>query len=199
MSAVIARTARSATASLVLTSAALLTGLMPSAQAQEPASPAVNRADAADAVHLKLDKNSKHPAYSRLSVIKGSKVWANFRAGSGITQNECTTGRGWLPNGTYSVGSHTRTYNGRQIKGYAIRLADKRCNNGTGRLRTELFIHSEMNRNGTQGSSEPRKWTNKNPNDYLSNGCIKMHPDEIKKLFRLLDRIGWPKSLKVVS
>nr|BFD80792.1 hypothetical protein StreXyl84_01930 [Streptomyces sp. Xyl84] len=199
MSAVITRTARSATVSLVLTSAALLTGLTPAAQAQEPASPAVAGADAAGAVSLMFDKNGKHPTYSRLSVIKGGKVWADFRAGSGITQNECTSGRGWLPNGTYSVGSHTRTYNGRQIKGYAIRLADKRCHNGTGRLRTELFIHSEMNRDGSQGRSEPRKWTDNNPNDYLSNGCIKMRPEEIKKLFRLLDRIGWPKTLKVVG
>jgi hypothetical protein len=49
------------------------------------------------------------------------------------------------------------------------------------------------------GQQRARKWTDKNPNDYLSRGCIKMHPEEIKKLFRLLDRIGWPKSLKVVS
>ncbi|MGX8910237.1 L,D-transpeptidase [Streptomyces netropsis] len=168
-------------------------------QAKEAGVGAKGRATAASTVYLKFDKNPRNPSSSKLSVIKGNTVRADFRAGSGITENECTTDRGWLPNGTYTVGQHYKTYNGDLIKGYAIRLSDKRCNNGTGRLRTDLFIHSEMNRDGSQGSSEARKWTDKNPNDFLSNGCIKMRPEEIKKLFRLLDRIGWPKTLKVVS
>ncbi|MFE3931736.1 L,D-transpeptidase [Streptomyces sp. YIM B13508] len=199
MSTITTRLARTATAALATTSIFLLAGLTPTAQAEEAGAAAKGSATAANTVYLKFDKNPKYPFYSKLSVIKGSTVWATFRAGSGITENECTTGRGWLPNGTYTVGQHYKTYNGNLIKGYAIHLSDKRCNNGTGRWRTQLFIHSEMNRDGSQGSTERRKWTDKNPNDFLSNGCIKMRPEEIKKLFRLLDRIGWPKTLKVVS
>ncbi|MEV7089299.1 L,D-transpeptidase family protein [Streptomyces sp. NPDC093085] len=182
------RMTRSATAALAAGSIALLTGL----------TPPTAQAAAADTVHLKFDKNPAAPSDSRLSVVKGAKVWATYRAGSGTTKNECATGRGWLPNGTYAVGKHYRTYNGRLIKGYAIRLADKVCSDGRTK-RTELFIHSEMTVNGGQGGSEPRKWTDTNPNDFLSNGCVKLRPEEIKKMFRLLDRIGWPKTLKVTG
>jgi lipoprotein-anchoring transpeptidase ErfK/SrfK len=198
MSTIQTRLARAATATLATASLALLAGLAPTAQAEDVGAAAKGSATAANTVYLKFDKNPRYPFYSKLSVIKGNTVWANFRAGSGITKNECTTGRGWLPNGTYTVGQHHRTYNGRLIKGYAIRLSDKVCSNGRTK-RTELFIHSEMTASGGQGSTEPRRWTDKNPNDFLSNGCIKMRPEEIKKLFRLLDRIGWPKTLKVVS
>ncbi|MFC9227590.1 L,D-transpeptidase [Streptomyces decoyicus] len=198
MTTIKTRAKRSAMAALATSSIVLLAGLAPSAQAKEADVGGKGRATAANTVYLKFDKNPKLPFYSKLSVIKGNKVQANFRAGSGITKNECTTGRGWLPNGTYTVGRHYRTYNGRLINGYAIKLSDKVCSNGSTK-RTELFIHSEMTVNGSQGSSEPRRWTDKNPNDFLSNGCIKMQPGEIKKMFRLLDRIGWPKTLKVIS
>ncbi|WP_051765559.1 L,D-transpeptidase family protein [Streptomyces sp. NRRL F-5135] len=202
MSTIKTRMTRSTTAVLATGSVILLMGLtQPTAQAGEAAKAGVGahgRAAAANTVHLKFDKNPADPSNSKLSVIKGSKVWANFRAGSGTTTNDCATGRGWLPNGTYTIGKHHRTYNGRLIKGYAIALADKVCSNGRTK-RTELFIHSEMTVNGGQGSGEARKWTDKNPNDFLSNGCVKMRPEEIKKMYRLLDRIGWPKTLNVVS
>ncbi|WP_406016710.1 L,D-transpeptidase (plasmid) [Streptomyces sp. NBC_00984] len=170
----------------------------PAAQAENTGTAAKGTTTAASTVTLKFDKNQKHASYSKLSVIKGTKVWANFRAGSGTTQDECESEHGWLPNGTYTIRSHSRTYNGDLIKGYAIRLSDKVCSNGRTN-RDSLFIHSEMNRNGSQGSPEPRQWTDNNPNDFLSKGCIKMQPEKIKELFRLLDRIGWPKTLKVVN
>ncbi|MFJ1610732.1 peptidoglycan-binding protein [Streptomyces sp. NPDC088253] len=153
------------------------------------------------AVSLKFDKNPNDVTSARLYVMRGNRVVASYRAGSGVNKKVCTTGEGWLPNATYTLGLHSRTYNGRLIKGYAIRLADKRCNNNgtTGRRRTELFIHSEMTRTGGQGSGEHQKWTERNPNDFYSNGCIKLRPNDIKSMFRLLDQIGWPKSLKVVS
>ncbi|MEU3778863.1 L,D-transpeptidase [Streptomyces sp. NPDC032472] len=193
------RLARSAAAALAAASIGLLAGLAPGAQAEEAAAVVAGSAPQDGAVRLKFDKNRKDPSDSRLYVIKGRSVLAEFRAGSGTTTNDCETGRGWLPNGTYTVGQHHETYNGRLIKGYAIRLSDKKCNDGAGRVRNELFIHSEMNRDGSQGSTEKRRWTDSNPNDFRSNGCIKMRPEEIKKMFRLLERNGWPKTLSVVS
>ncbi|MGW1722277.1 L,D-transpeptidase [Streptomyces sp. NPDC002306] len=153
------------------------------------------------AVFLKFDKNPNDVTSARLYVMRGNRVVASYRAGSGVNKKVCTTGKGWLPNATYTIGLHSRTYDGQLIKGYAIRLADKRCNNNgtTGRKRTELFIHSEMTRTGGQGVGERRKWTERNPNDFYSNGCIKLRPNDIKSMFRLLDQIGWPQSLKVVN
>ncbi|MDX2932356.1 peptidoglycan-binding protein [Streptomyces ipomoeae] len=146
-------------------------------------------------VTLKFDKGTV--TNSKLYVLKGGKVIASYRAGSGTMTNECTTAKGWLPTATYSIGGHWRNYNGSLVKGYAIRLADKRCNNGKGTLRTELFIHSEMTSSGGQGSTEARRWDG--VNDYKSNGCIKLHPNDIKSLFKVLDKNGWPKSLTVVN
>lgn len=40
--------------------------------------------------------------------------------------------------------------------------------------RTEMFIHSEMNRDGGQGSAENRRWDG--AGDYRSNGCVKLAP-----------------------
>ncbi|MFJ8162175.1 hypothetical protein ACIRBY_14750 [Streptomyces sp. NPDC096136] len=70
---------------------------------------------------------------------------------------------------------------------------------GSGRVRDPLFVHSEMNRDGSQGSTEQRRWTDRAPNDFRSEGCIQMRPEEIKKMFRLLERNGWPKTLRVVG
>ncbi|MFJ8111311.1 peptidoglycan-binding protein [Streptomyces sp. NPDC096132] len=148
-------------------------------------------------VTLKFDKNPADQTSSKLYVLRGSTVVASYRAGSGTTKNECTRNKGWLPNGSYTIGMHSRTYNGSLIKGYVIRLADKKCSNGTSR--TELFIHSEMTRNGGQGSIERERWTDRNPVDFYSNGCIKLRPADIKALFGVLDQVGWPKTLKVVS
>ncbi|MER7049232.1 L,D-transpeptidase family protein [Streptomyces jumonjinensis] len=186
-------------AGIAATASAAATGPTPPTthtRAHGPSTAAATHS-ASRAVHLKFDKSS--PSSSTLSVLQGGTVKATFRAGSGSITNECTTGKGWLPNGTYTLGQHTRTYDGTKIKGYAIRLPDKKCHNGTGRARTALFIHSEMNRNGSQGSTEQRRWTDTNPNDFYSEGCIKLRPADIRSLFNRLDRIGWPTTLTVVS
>ncbi|MEU2154626.1 hypothetical protein ABZ532_06320 [Streptomyces sp. NPDC019396] len=139
---------------------------------------------------LTFDKNPSAPSDSRLywrvyrTYESGRQVKVrevSWRAGSGLgVTNECTRNRGWLPNGYYDVTLHTQ-YNGSLIKGVAFQLSDKKCAGGSA-TRTELFIHSEMTRTGGQGSTESQRWTNSNPNDYLSQGCIKLNPADIKAL-----------------
>ncbi|WUO60195.1 L,D-transpeptidase [Streptomyces sp. NBC_00280] len=130
-----------------------------------------------------------------MSVIRGGQTVVTYRAGSGKgSKDACAKNQGWLPNGDYSVGGHTKTKDG-VIKGYAIELSNKKCTNGT--WRTELFIHSEMTRGGGQGIPEGQRWDGLG--DYKSEGCIKLQPDDIRNLFERLERIGWPKSLQVVS
>ncbi|WP_371660801.1 peptidoglycan-binding protein [Streptomyces sp. NBC_00280] len=147
------------------------------------------------AVQLKFVKNPSDPTASSLSVIRGGQTVVTYRAGSGKgSKDACAKNQGWLPNGDYSVGGHTKTKDG-VIKGYAIELSNKKCTNGT--WRTELFIHSEMTRGGGQGIPEGQRWDGLG--DYKSEGCIKLQPDDIRNLFERLERIGWPKSLQVVS
>lgn len=167
--------------------------LAPAAAAQEHA----KAPSAAAVTTLVFDKNQDDPTDSRLSVYQGTKLWATYRAGSGLgIKNDCVRAKGWLPNGNWKIRLKSRTYNGKLIKGYAVYLQDMKCSKGT-LTRTEMLIHSEMNRDGSQGSSEPRRWNG--ASDYKSNGCVKLNPTDIKKMFRLLDRIGWPTHLRVVS
>ncbi|MFE5593670.1 L,D-transpeptidase [Streptomyces sp. NPDC056549] len=160
-----------------------------------PAGTTATAAVARGQVTLVFDKNPKHPTYSKLTAYSGRRVVGQWRAGSGTTTNECKVGRrnsgGWLPNGTYAVSSRTKTYNGKAIKGYAIRLSDKKCNGGEGANRDELFIHSRMSVNGAS------QW--RGDRDYKSLGCVKLHPDHIKALFKTLDKYGEAKTLKVVA
>ncbi|MFD4998628.1 L,D-transpeptidase family protein [Streptomyces buecherae] len=156
---------------------------------------------ATDAHYLRFDKGSV--TNSRLELVKRTagrdKVLKKYKAGSGQTKDTCAVGKGWLPNAEkkpYAVQWHRKNFDG-IINGLVIKLSDRKCHNGT--KRTELFIHSEMKPNGKQGSIESERWTNSNPNDYYSNGCIKLNPTDIKDLFKRLDRIGWPKKLYVVS
>ncbi|MDV9197039.1 L,D-transpeptidase [Streptomyces sp. Wh19] len=176
----------------------------PSGQAAAPAAaPAGGRPAAAGAVvtTLKFVRNSADPQNSRLLVVRNNKTQAVFRAGSGLGRNhakgrdECASAKGWLPAGTYTVGARQTRYNGNLIKGYAIPLSNKTCKNGR-TTRTELFIHSEMTRAGGQGSTESRRWDG--VGDYKSAGCIKLAPEDIKKLFRNLGRGAAPKHLVVV-
>ncbi|GAA3226039.1 L,D-transpeptidase [Streptomyces sp. XM83C] len=171
--------------------------------------PATTTAMAGEAVHgpaaavaapttLVFDKNPKNPTASTLSVYKGGKLQARYRAGSGTgNTNPCAIGKGWMPNGNWKIKSRSTRYDGRLIKGYAVYLEDMKCSPSSSKKRTEMFIHSEMNRDGSQGRTEARRWDG--PSDYKSNGCVKLHPNDIKKMFRLLDRIGWPSHLRVVS
>ncbi|WP_326770573.1 hypothetical protein OG978_43230 (plasmid) [Streptomyces sp. NBC_01591] len=155
-----------------------------------------------DAYYLRFNKGSV--TNSRLELVKRTpgrdKVIKTYKAGSGQVKNTCAVGKGWLPNAgaskPYAVQWHRKNFDG-IINGFVIKISDRKCYNGT--KRTELFIHSEMKPNGKQGTRESERWTNSGPNDYYSNGCIKLNPTNIKDLFKRLDRLGWPKKLYVVN
>ncbi|MFJ9646179.1 L,D-transpeptidase family protein [Streptomyces sp. NPDC004244] len=145
---------------------------------------------------LKFTKNRNHPDRSTLSLVHDGIPVKTYRAGSGLgSTDECASMKGWLPNGTYQVKGH-QTHRDSDIKGYAIQLSDKACRPERGDravTRDSLFIHSEMTRNGGQGSTEPTRWNG--DGDYKSYGCIKLHPDHIKDLFSRLEQAHWPKNL----
>ncbi|MFE9853494.1 peptidoglycan-binding protein [Streptomyces sp. NPDC005576] len=146
---------------------------------------------------LQFEKNWKHPTYSKLSLVRDGKTLKSWRAGSGKNTNECASGVGWLPTGAYRVQAHFTNRDGNAIDGYAIQLPNTPCK--TGKVtRTDLFIHSEMTRNGGQGKDTPNhddadRWDG--ANDYKSLGCIKLTPGDIKDLFKRLDQACWPKNL----
>jgi hypothetical protein len=153
-------------------------------------------AAAPTATILVFDKNPDDPTDSTLAVHRDGRLRAAYRAGSGLgTQDDCARAKGWLPDGKWQIRAGTRTYDGNLIKGHAVHLQDMTCSRGTV-TRTEIFIHSETNRDGGRGNTERRRWDG--PDDYRSNGCVKLHPADIKAMFRLLDRIGWPTHLHVV-
>ncbi|WP_418955265.1 L,D-transpeptidase family protein [Streptomyces tritici] len=182
---------------------ALVTTAVAAAPGGQAAAPAERGRPAAAGVvtTLKFVRNGSDPQNSRLYVVRGGRSVAEFRAGSGLGKahangrKECKRGQGWLPRGTYKVGRAQTRYNGNVIKGYAIPLSDKKCNDGR-TPRTELFIHSEMTRDGGQGRTESRRWDG--VGDYKSAGCIKLAPNDIKKLFRNLSRYPAPTRLTVV-
>lgn len=159
-------------------------------------------AKVSDAHYLRFNKGTV--TNSRLELVKRTagkdKVVKTYRAGSGQIKDTCAVGKGWLPNAgasaPYAVQWHSRTFDG-IINGLVIKIADRKCHNGT--PRTALFIHSEMKPNGKQGVKESERWTNSGPNDYYSNGCIKLNPTDIRDLFKRLDSVGWPKKLYVVN
>ncbi|MGW4195090.1 L,D-transpeptidase [Streptomyces sp. NPDC005004] len=178
---------------------AVIAGAVLATLSLTPAAAARNPAGAPPATFLVFDKNPDDPGDSRLDVYRGTKLWAAYRAGSGHgakTKDDCAVRRGWIPNGTWKIRGRYTRYNGRVIKGYALQLEDIPCSSGK-RKRTEMFIHSEMNRAGGRGRPESQRWDGNR--DYLSNGCVKLAPDDIKKMFRLLDRIGRPTHLRVVD
>ncbi|GAA3077231.1 hypothetical protein GCM10020000_73510 [Streptomyces olivoverticillatus] len=178
-------------ARLALTSCATTGVLAATALLAPPGQAAVP--EAASSSYLRFTKYS--PVDSRLTVVRHGKAVVTFRASSGMVEKECRRGRGWLPDGTYTLGHHHTAYDADLIKGYAIELGNKRCQNGT--YRTELFIHSDMTRNGRQGTNGHQRWDG--DGDYRSHGCIKLSPRDIRRLFRTLDRNGWPRTLKVVD
>ena len=112
---------------------------------------------------------------------------ASWRAGSGFggagTMDSCAKGRGWLPDGTYSLLQYD-DYHGNLIHGRAFRLSDKRCRNGT--LREQLFIHTEASAGNGQCADGPGdqvcRWEYPKINDYRSAGCIKLSPPDIADL-----------------
>ncbi|GAB7184231.1 hypothetical protein ATKI12_4062 [Kitasatospora sp. Ki12] len=152
-----------------------------------------------DGVRLTFVKNHEHPDRSTLSLRVDGRTVASYRAGSGLGasaegRDSCRTNKGWLPDGTYRIEGH-ETHRDRVIKGFAIALSDKKCSDGT--LRSDLFIHSEMKADGSQGTAkEPESTRWDGDQDYRSYGCVKLHPDHIKALFaKIGDR--WPTTLEV--
>ncbi|MFI1809060.1 L,D-transpeptidase [Streptomyces sp. NPDC020422] len=157
------------------------------------------------AVKLVFDKNPSDPSNSRLLLYRKTsargtakyRLVAGYRAGSGTgVKDDCATGKGWMPNGDWRIRFKSRTYDGELVKGYAVYLEDMPCTTGKRKKRTEMFIHSEMNRDGSQGGTERRRWDG--DSDYRSNGCVKLRPDHIKALFDHLAS-GWPTHLRVVA
>ncbi|CAL9612889.1 hypothetical protein SUDANB6_05685 [Streptomyces sp. enrichment culture] len=165
------------------------------------AAPGGHAAPAQTTTTLKFVRNAGDPQNSRLTVVRGDRTVASYRAGSGLGaghakgRDECAKNQGWLPKGTYTVGTRHTRYNGSVIKGYAIPLSDKLCANGR-TTRTALFIHSEMTRTGGQGQPENQRWDGSS--DYRSEGCIKLSPNDIKKLFTVLAGGTAPRRLTVV-
>jgi len=112
-----------------------------------------------------------------------------FRAGSGTSTDECALRQGWLPAGWYDLRGHFDYYNGSLIKGRVWQLSDKRCNGGSGQLRSELFIHSEETADEGQYCPTPYDdsfcW--EGDSDYYSLGCIKVahaqpYPSDVGRL-----------------
>ncbi|MEV5084017.1 peptidoglycan-binding protein [Streptomyces sp. NPDC056159] len=137
---------------------------------------------------LKFTKNWSAPGNSKLALYHDGRLVKSYRAGSGMgSTDECATKLGWLPSGTYKVLGH-QTNRNTAIKGYAIHLEDKPCHTKqgkTGGTRGDLFIHSNMTKNGES------RWRG----SYKSYGCIKLAPADIKNLFARLSQAHWPKNL----
>jgi hypothetical protein len=123
-------------------------------------------------------KNWSQPDHSSLNltiravvsgVLKPPSVNVTVRAGSGDgTTDGCVVDHGWLPNGTYHV---QEVFYDRAsiITGHAFWLNDTYCSNGT--KRSALFIHSSY------------PWSDTNPDDYVSEGCIKVNNTSIDTLY----------------
>ncbi|WP_328471663.1 hypothetical protein OHA21_07805 [Actinoplanes sp. NBC_00393] len=116
------------------------------------------------------------------SVYCGSTLMANrhkitMKGGSGDgTSNECTTNRGWLPNGKYNARyEKNHQTDSAVVKGSVWNLGNKTCAAGTV-TRTELFIHSQ----GGNGGG----WSESN---YKSAGCIKINQTDRSFLKDLFD------------
>ncbi|GGP97537.1 L,D-transpeptidase [Streptomyces roseolilacinus] len=198
--------ARLATALLAVTLVGgLATATAPPAQAGPAAAslaavtaPSTQAGSAAATYYLKFDKGSN--TNSSLALMKSvpgpDKVIKKYRAGSGVTKNECAREKGWLPTKSYTIKKWHKTYNGSLIKGYAFQLNDTKCKDGR-TPRTELFIHSEMTRNGGRGSTEATRWDGNG--DYKSAGCIKLKPEDIKDLYKRGKAVGFPTKLVVTN
>ncbi|MEV5509954.1 L,D-transpeptidase family protein [Streptomyces orinoci] len=171
------------------------------APAKAPAPAATSQAASGNYTYLEFKKGS-NPLNSQLRFIYVQasnpdhvRSWtiATWRAGSGNgSKDTCATGQGWLPNGTYNIGTYYPHHNGgpHGVNGIAWDIGNHQCH--TGKWRTELFIHSKMLPNGNQGSG-PYHWTG----DYRSNGCIKLSPHDIRELQGLRSNYPHPGKLYV--
>jgi hypothetical protein len=113
--------------------------------------------------------------YDRNSITNGllALTQAGWRAGSGVVQDACQPGRGWIPTGNYDLWGHWDHYDS-TIKGRVFYLSNHTCQYG--QLRTELFIHTEETASTGQScptsGDDPYCW--EGDFDYQSNGCIKV-------------------------
>jgi hypothetical protein len=169
---------------------------------------------------LVFDKNPKDPTNSQLRLEvwesnndgSGAKIVASrtMRAGSGYgSTDDCAKGKGWLPNGAYPMRMYWN-YAGSVIKGYAFRLPDKVCSKGTA-TRVDLFIHTESGARNVQcgdgAGDQACRWEYPTVNDYLSYGCIKLAPADIRALYKTVQAYfgtsgsggSMPFKLKVIS
>lgn len=165
--------------------------------------PAPSEASPATRAVLIFDKNFQRPLHSTITWRlwqRTSKGWRiveqkSWRAGSGLgrrvpgARNACVKDRGWLPNGRYAV-MQKNDHGGDYIKGRVFYLGDMPCRNGN--VRRMLFIHSETGRNNVPCPDAPGdqgcRWEYPRINDYRSNGCIKMAPQDLAELTRLYQR-----------
>ncbi len=170
----------------------LVTGLGPSALMVPAGSATSPRLTAT----ITFDKNWQDPQDSRLvwgvwrhdgqgRTVVETRSW---RAGAGWTPRStdaCRRNLGWLPNGHYRPRLIT-DYWGSLIKGRAIQLGQKACDDGT--IRSSLFIHTEQGARNTQcpnrKGDQPCRWEFPKINDYRSHGCIKLSPQDMAALFR---------------
>ncbi|MEU0881228.1 hypothetical protein ABZ345_21680 [Lentzea sp. NPDC005914] len=155
-------------------------------------------------LYFVYDKGSGYRGVLRLYLFRNfpdrpnTVLMRSYASGSGVKRDACKTNVGWLPNGDYRVKGTFKHYDGK-IKGNAIWVEDKHCKSGgRGTLRTELFIHSEMTKNGGQDCTpESTCWNG--DTDFKSNGCVKLRPNDIKDAFSLFRSFGNPKMLYVKS
>ncbi|MFE9628782.1 L,D-transpeptidase [Streptomyces sp. NPDC006527] len=184
-------------------SALALTGLVAVTAPAAGAEAAPDSRVPASRVKLEFVKNANDPSNSVLRVYDGEKLVTRYRAGSGLGtaadegdenkrfRNDCARKAGWLPNGTYKPTSFEINRD-KVIKGYAIGLPNAMCRSGEGTIRTGLFIHSEMTKDGEQGPrngpDSPQRWDG--VQDYKSWGCIKLHPKHIAELFSYMNHHG---------
>lgn len=148
---------------------------------------------------LVFDKNPSDPARSTLTLLYDGHRQARYRAGSGDgTKDDCVRDKGWLPSGSWGIRFKDRHFKGTKVRGYGVALENMRCSRGAV-TRTDMFIHSDMRTDGSQGDTAPRRWTDTRPNDYVSDGSVKLRPADIKDLFDRLDKLGWPRRLTVTD
>ncbi|MGW1198730.1 hypothetical protein ACWD4B_23270 [Streptomyces sp. NPDC002536] len=175
------RTLRSKLGALAALSVATATvGLAPAVANATP------QAAGSSYTYLEFKKGSD-PLNSRLRFVYVQRISGDrthttildsWRAGSGDgSKDTCATSRGWLPDGTYNIGTYYPHHNGgpHGVNGIAWDIGNHQCHSG--KWRTELFIHSRMLPSGAQGSG-PYHWTG----NYASNGCIKLSPHDIREL-----------------
>jgi hypothetical protein len=145
------------------------------AQAAPPDVVVTNCMSAYQVPNMVFDKgsapNGQLRVYYSKSAYCGSTVGKERRkvtmpAGSGNgTTNDCTSNKGWLPNGSYKPRyEKNHQTSSAVVKGSVWSLGNKKCTHGEGVTRTELFIHSQGGNGGGWAAS-----------NYKSEGCVKIN------------------------